>query len=236
MRDRTLEDWHDALGVTAAKAKSRYSLPVMWWWQDDRFHVQRGTRGQAVIGGCRQCSKPLYPDFARAVFGDSEHDSRRPVSRPPSLAADNEGPPVHRAWPPPSAPMRADAGNPPTGRRTLRVTRRAAGCGVVKAAMRRGRRSGGRSSRRRPWCAISQHSPRPATRSTAGKPWIPQGPALVTLLAPPSAWIAAWPSIPDVHAVQLIPLDSEGRPRMNDGAKIAQANTRSVRRLLRRRG
>ena len=27
-------------------------------------------------------------------------------------------------------------------------------------------------------------------------------------------------SIPDVHAVQLIPLDSEGRPRMKDGAKM----------------
>ena len=78
--------------------------------------------------------------------------------------------------------------------------------------------------------------PAPGYPLDGGKPWIPQGPALVTLLAPPSAWIAAWPSIPDVHAVQLIPLDSEGRPRMNDGAKIAQANTRSVRRLLRRRG
>ena len=64
--------------------------------------------------------------------------------------------------------------------------------------------------------------PAPGYPLDGGKPWIPQGPALVTLLAPPSAWIAAWPGIPDVHAVQLIPLDSEGRPRMNDGAKIAK--------------
>ena len=87
VRDRTLEDWLDALGVTAAKAKAGIPCPLCGG--DDRFHVQRGTRGQAVIGGCRQCSKPLYPDIARAVFGDSEHDSRRPVAAR-SYAADNE--------------------------------------------------------------------------------------------------------------------------------------------------
>ena len=171
MRDRTLEDWIDSLDVTTSKAKSGIPCPLCGG--TDRFHLQRGTRGQAVIGGCRQCSKPLYPDIARAVFGDSERDSRRPVSRPTPMPRTTSFP-VHRAWPPPSALMRADAGNPPSGRRTLRVTRRAAGCGVVKAAMRRGRRSGGRSSRRRPWCAISQHSPRPATRSTAGSRGYPK--------------------------------------------------------------
>ena len=80
VRDRTLEDWFDALGVTAAKAKAGIPCPLCGG--TDRFHVQRGTRGQAVIGGCRICSKPLYPDIAYAVFGDSDRDSRRPAARP----------------------------------------------------------------------------------------------------------------------------------------------------------
>ena len=68
--------------------------------------------------------------------------------------------------------------------------------------------------------ALSRSIPASGYPLDGRDPWLPQGPALVTLLAPPSAWVAAWPSIPDVHAVQLIPLDSEGRPRMNNGAKL----------------
>ena len=219
MRDRTLEEWHDALGVTAAKAKAGIPCPLCGG--DDRFHVQRGTRGQAVIGGCRQCSKPLYPDFARAAFGDSEHDSRRPVSRPPSLprttkVARPSGLPAaqrayaRRCWE--SAEWTPNSPSHPT-RRWL--------------WSRQGRDAAGPSFW---WTELPPPPvvryltafPAPGYPLDGGKPWIPQGPALVTLLAPPSAWIAAWPSIPDVHAVQLIPLDSEGRPRMNDGAKIAK--------------
>ena len=218
VRDRTLEDWLDALGVTAAKAKRGMPCPSCGGGRN-RFHVQRGTRGQAVIGGCRQCSKPLYPDIARVVFGDSEHDSRRPVARPtpmprrapsprPSGLAAAQRAYARRCWE--SAEWTPNSPSHPT-RRWL--------------WSRQGPDAAGPSF----WWA--ELPPPPVVRYLAafpasgypldgGKPWIPQGPALVTLLAPPSAWIAAWPSIPDVHAVQLIPLDSEGRPRMNDGAKL----------------
>ena len=214
VRDRTLEDWLDALGVTAAKAKAGIPCPLCGG--TDRFHVQRGTRGQAVIGGCRICSKPLYPDIAYAVFGDSDRDSRRPaarpthsVSRPSDLDAAQRAY-ARRCWE--SAEWTPNSPSHPT-RRWL--------------WSRQGRDAKGPSL----WWA--ELPPPPVVRYLAafpapgypldgGKPWIPQGPALVTLLAPPSAWIAAWPGIPDVHAVQLIPLDSEGRPRMNDGAKIAK--------------
>ena len=214
VRDRTLEDWLDALGVTAAKAKAGIPCPLCGG--TDRFHVQRGTRGQAVIGGCRICSKPLYPDIAYAVFGDSDRDSRRPaarpthsVSRPSDLAAAQRAY-ARRCWE--SAEWTPNSPSHPT-RRWL--------------WSRQGRDAKGPSL----WWA--ELPPPPVVRYLAafpapgypldgGKPGIPQGPALVTLLAPPSAWIAAWQGIPDVHAVQLIPLDSEGRPRMNDGAKIAK--------------
>ena len=221
MRDRTLEDWLDALGVTAAKAKAGIPCPLCGG--TDRFHVQRGTRGQAVIGGCRQCSKPLYPDIARAVFGDSEHVSRRPVAR--------------RSDPRPTPTMPRNVSGPSD----LAAAQRAYARRCWEAAEwtptapshparrwlwnRQGPDAPGPSL----WWG--ELPPPPVVRYLAafpapgypldgGKPWIPQGPALVTLLAPPSAWIAAWPDIPDVHAVQLIPLDSEGRPRMKDGAKM----------------
>ena len=217
MRDRTLEDWLDSLGVTAAKAKKGMPCPLCGG--RDRFHVQRGTRGQAVIGGCRICSKPLYPDIARVVFGDSEHDSRRPVARPtpmprrasvprPSDLAAAQRAYARRCWE--SAEWTPNSPSHPT-RRWL--------------WSRQGPDAAGPSF----WWA--ELPPPPVVRYLAAfpapgypldgrDPWLPQGPALVTLLAPPSAWVAAWPGIPDVHAVQLTPLDAEGRPRMNGGAKL----------------
>ena len=177
MRDRTLEDWLDALRVKTAKAKSGIPCPLCGG--TDRFHLQRGTRGQAVIGGCRQCSKPLYPDIARAVFGDSEHDSRRPVSRPPSLPrttkvarpsdlAAAQRAYARRCWE--SAEWTPDSPSHPTRRWLWN---------------RQGRDAKGPSL----WWADLQ--PPPVVRYLAafpapgypldgGKPWIPQGPALVT--------------------------------------------------------
>ena len=169
---RTLEDWLDALGVTAAKAKAGIPCPLCGG--TDRFHVQRGTRGQAVIGGCRQCSKPLYPDIARAVFGDSEHVSRRPVARPTPMPRTTSFSPSIGLGRRPTrlcAPMlgirRLDAGLSESPAAPLAVE-------SPRPAMRRGRRCGGVSFRRRPWCAISQHSPRLATRWTAGSRGYPK--------------------------------------------------------------
>ena len=218
VRDRTLEEWHDALGVTAAKAKRGMPCPLCGDG-DNRFHVQRGTRGQAVIGGCRICSKPLYPDIALVVFGDSERDSRRPVARPPSLPRTTKVPRpsglpaaqrayARRCWE--SADWTPDSPSHPM-RRWLwnRGGRDASGPSLWWAKLPPP-----------PVVRYLSVFPAPGYPLDGRNPWLPQGPALVTLLAPPSAWIAAWPGIPDVHAVQVIPLDLEGLPRMNNGAKL----------------
>ena len=157
VRDRTLEDWLDALRVKTAKAKAGIPCPLCGG--RDRFHVQRGTRGQAVIGGCRQCSKPLYPDIARAVFGDSEHDSRRPVARPTPMPRTTSF----------SRPSGLAAAQRAYARRCWEAAE-----WTPTAPSHRGRRCGGVSFRRRPWCAISQHSPRLDTRWTAGSRGYPK--------------------------------------------------------------
>ena len=84
MRDRTLEDWLDALRVKTAKAKSGIPCPLCGG--DDRFHVQRGTRGQ---GRHRRVSAMLEATLPRLCPAPSletpSTTPRRPVSRPPSL-------------------------------------------------------------------------------------------------------------------------------------------------------
>lgn len=222
----TLDDWLSALGVTAAQAKRGIPCPACGG--DDRFHVQRGRR--AVIGGCRVCEAPLYPDLARVVFGNAAlgtpdragmHLPARTGTRTPPLPRTTAVRPSSRDFPIENSRIRAIS---------------APNAEIVDDGISAARRLWDASSElpagldhpARLWIA-DRNLWRPECPSPPmvrglkaadvrglgdfGPDWPPASAAgcIVALAAPPEAWVSAWPDLPAASAVQLLAIDSEGR-------------------------
>ena len=66
----------------------------------------------------------------------------------------------------------------------------------------------------------------PASRTFPG-PHVGAG-SLVALLAPLSAWAAAWPVLPHPRAVEIIAIDLEGRPSLDRAAELGGLGKRTL--------
>ena len=224
-RPDTLEDWLAALGVTAAKAKR--GIPCPSCGGTDRFHLKAGTRGAAVIGGCGPnragCNKPLYPDLAREVFGDSEngrgpgemlHPQRDRAALGPRTGANGAGRPRT-----PPRPAQAAPGRPGPSHVDKAAVVWAASAEITHHAEHPARLW--LAARRLWWGGL----PLPAAVRFLKR--IPDGVgvaehlrgkrAVVHLCAPPSAWVAAWPDLPKPSSVRAVFVQLDGTPVLENG-------------------
>ena len=173
---------------------------------------------RAAVVGCRGCDGPIS-EWEKAVFGDSENG--------PRAGGNGAGRPRT-----PPRPVKAAPGRPGAAVGPSDADRRAYAVRVWESATWIPK-SPSHPARRWLWNRQGADKPGPSLWWESliplppvvhflealpadgwpfgGNPW--PGPALVVLLAPPSAWVSAWPRIPQPHAVQLVFVDSEGRPR-----------------------
>ena len=218
--DRTPEAWAEAAGL---KRRGReYVGPCPLCGGKDRFHVRTGRDGVSAVAGCRGCldgqpdseRRARFGELARAVFGDSEHGPRtggngagrpRTPRRPEKAATGRRGAVVG----PSDADRRAYA---------VRVWQdsKAAAEDFPLAASSKPARLWLRA-RNLWWESLG---PPPMVRWCARLPaegWPYGGPpptsgALVALLAPPAAWVSAWPDLPAPSAVQCVFVGPDGAP------------------------
>ena len=205
--ERTPEEWAEAAGL---KREGRgYVGPCPLCGGTDRFHVKAG-RVRAAVVGCRGCDGPIS-EWEKAVFGDSENG--------PRAGGNGAGRPRT-----PPRPVKVAPGRPGAAVGPSDADRRAYAVRVwqdSKAAAEafplppsNGPARQWLRARNLWWESLG---PPPMVR------WLPRAKlprkardvdaiagALVVLLAPPAAWVSAWPDLPDVHAIQLVHVDANG--------------------------
>lgn len=216
MRDYTLEEWADALGLRKRGRERVGSCPRCGG--DDRFHVRQGRNGSAIVG-CRGCidgesetiRKARYGELIRATFPQNGETDNRP--RPPLDTRTGA-----------TRPGKADKGRSgPTEAQkqayAVRLWQVAEDIPIDPNHPARGwlfNRKGGESGPSLWW---GECQPPPVVRfleafPAEGWPWSGNPPrchALVVLRAAPSDWLNAWPDVPSPRAVQVLCIDGAGR-------------------------
>ena len=213
--ERTPEEWAEAAGL---KREGRdYVGPCPLCGGTDRFHVKAG-RVRAAVVGCRGCDGPISK-WEKAVFGDSENG--------PRAGGNGAGRPRT-----PPRPVKAAPGRPGAAVGPSDADRRAYAVRVWESATWIPK-SPSHPARRWLWNRQGADKPGP---SLWWESLIPLPPVVHFLEALPAdgwpfagtpgqapPWWCCWPlrrrgcphgrAFPQPHAVQLVFVDSEGRPR-----------------------
>ena len=213
VRDRSVEDWVNALGLK--RRGSEYVGPCPLCDGTDRFHVRKGQDGAAAVVGCRRCidwqpegvRRQRFGEAARAVFGSNARHA--PAGR--TLRGQAARPAAGHAG-------AAPAGRADYARRIWEETQ------PVPA---------GEDHPARRWLA-ARWLWRPGFEAPPGLRWLPASAAafkgrhtgagaLVALAAPVAVWERSWPGPPEPAAVQLISVTAAGaaaldRPAGDGGA------------------
>lgn len=199
----SLNDWIASAPALGLKRRgNEWVGPCPSCGGDDRFHVKAGAR-TSVIGGCRQCEAPLFPDLAAAAFPErAAETTTRPTPKPTrTYPKESQGPTeaervayARTVWE--SAregsadyPLPDEAADHPI-RRWLAARRLWWDVVPTPPIIR--------------WCQQLPADGWPY----GGQP--PRGGCLVVLLSPPEAWVKAWPDLPAPDGVECIFIKPDG--------------------------